>query len=538
MLIALLVALPAARHAGSNVTSRFATTLRIVDDGTAELGSYNTQTNDVALHEGGYYSDKAPGVSLILIPAYALVRSITRDFDSARHLCRLLTLLPLVLLTCAFLMRHLRKQGVDETVALAATAIYAVGTVAWAYHFMLYSHGFVSALLLVGSLLLMDYRRGGQSDKAKLAVSGLCFGLSIVFEYPTAVIGGAAGLYLLSFEKNYRRIAVFAALGALLPALVILIYNGAVFGDPFHIGYAQVKSDYYRQQMSHGFMGIGPPKLSGLYHLLFGPAKGLFFWSPIFFYCFAGLAAMIKDSPREGIFMTGAACLYILIFSGHFEVSGGAGLGPRHLTPLTGLLVYAGALPAARVTGWKRGAFFGLAIMSSIMSVIGVFSEAQMPDRVVNTLHEFALPMLAQGVGPGNILGLPDWAALILALLLMTALWVVIFGADHELLKSQRNYRYGAFFTAIICLAFYLGVAPYLGRTDQGVLHQVKGNHFMMRNDFDQAAWEYQHAYKNRKDPYILLYWSKALRKCGKIEEAVDLYNQWLEIKPKNETEP
>jgi hypothetical protein len=532
LLIAVLLALPAARHAGSNVTSRFATAVRIVENGSAELGPFAAWTNDVAQKDGGSYSDKAPGVTLILIPVYAMVRIFTQDFYRARHLCRLLTLLPLVLFACAVFWRRLRMWDIDEKLAAASVATWAVGTVAWAYHSMLFGHGFASSLILIGVLFLFQYRKAESKDAQGLAISGLCFGLSIAIEYPTALIGGAAGLYLLSFERNPKRIAIFAALGVILPAAIILAYNGAVFGDPFHIGYTQVISQYYQQQMSHGFMGIGLPKASGLYLLLLSAAKGLLFWSPVFIYSLIGFVFMMKNSPREGVFLSGTFVLYTLVFSGHFEASGGAGLGPRHLTPLAGPLVFAAAWLAAQSSGWKRGVFFGSAIISSVLAAIGVFSEAQMPDRVGNTLYEFALPLLADGVGSGNILGLPDWGAFVLALTLLGVLWALILRGGESHQPDARKYRYGVFFTMVICLVFYLVVAPKIGRTEPGALHQIKGNHFMMRKDCHRASWEYGKAYETRKDPYILLYWSRALNRCGRKEEATLIYNRWLQLNP------
>ncbi len=538
VLIAVLLALPAVRHAGSNVTSRFATAVRIVENGSAELGPFAAWTNDVAKKDGGSYSDKAPGVTLILIPIYAMVRIFTQDFDRARHLCRLLTLLPLVLFACAVFWRCLRRWDIDEKIAAASVATWAVGTVAWAYHSMLFGHGFASALILLGVIFLIQYRQGESKDAKALAISGLCFGLSIAIEYPTALIGGAAGLYLLSFERSPKRIAIFAALGVLLPAAIILAYNGAVFGDPLHIGYTQVKSQYYQQQMSQGFLGIGLPKASGLYLLLLSAAKGLLFWSPVFIYSLVGLVFMLKKSPREGAFIGGTFILYTLVFSGHFEASGGAGLGPRHLTPLAGPLVFAAAWLAAQTRGWKRGVFFGLAIISSVLAAIGVFSEAQMPDLVGNTLFEFALPMLTEGVGSGNILGLPNWGAFVLALTLIGVLWALILRRGESNSPDARRFRYGVFFTMVICLVFYLGVAPKIGQTEPGALHQIKGNHFMMRKDCHRASWEYGEAFKTRKDPYILLYWSRALNRCGRKEEAALIYNRWLQANPEADPNP
>lgn len=514
LVLLILLALPATFHAGSNVVVRFATTVQLVETGSPELGPYATKTNDAALHDGHAYNDKAPGVSLLLAPVYAVVRLATTDFDAARHACRLLTLLPLTLLAAWYLRRRLPTWGVNGPVRDVAAATYAVGTVAWAYFVMLFGHGFAADFILLAVLLLVDYRaapeRGG-----KLLASGLLFGLAIAFEYPTAVLGLPAGLYLLSFERRVGRIAVFGVLGAALPLAIILGMNYLNFGDALQFGYSLEKDPRYLEEMSRGLMGIGVPRWSAFFLIALSPSKGLFFWSPVLLLGLVGIGVLGRDRRREALLLGGMVAAYLALFAGYFEAGGGASLGSRHLVPLVGPLILGASVLAMR-GAVVRGVFFGLAGLSSVLAWAGVFSEPQMQENIVNPLWDFALPMLLTGVGPGNLLDLPDAVASLAGLFLLAMLWFFIFWGHRQPGQiAVRATGWALAVTAVVGLAFFGLVASALPRTEVGLLHQVRGNHFSVRGDHQRAATEYEAAFVTRRDPWILYYAAKAYLRLG-----------------------
>ena len=76
--IVLLIFLAAAyfvpRGATWNADSRMFLTASIVDRGSLNIDPFASYTGDIAENNGHYYSDKAPGVSLLAIPVYALVK--------------------------------------------------------------------------------------------------------------------------------------------------------------------------------------------------------------------------------------------------------------------------------------------------------------------------------------------------------------------------------------------------------------------------------------------------------------------------------
>src|ERR1041384_1176877 len=59
---------------GWNENTRFDWVRAIVDDHTLAIDRYHENTGDKARFGGHYYSDKAPGLSFVAVPVYAIVR--------------------------------------------------------------------------------------------------------------------------------------------------------------------------------------------------------------------------------------------------------------------------------------------------------------------------------------------------------------------------------------------------------------------------------------------------------------------------------
>src|SRR5512136_716035 len=64
------------RWADWNQTSRFDLVVAVVDHGTLSIDCCVSNTGDYALFEGHTYSDKAPGMSFLGIPAYVMFKGI------------------------------------------------------------------------------------------------------------------------------------------------------------------------------------------------------------------------------------------------------------------------------------------------------------------------------------------------------------------------------------------------------------------------------------------------------------------------------
>src|SRR5207253_1799169 len=68
---------------GPNQFSRFGLTVSLVEHGRVDIDDYHELTFDKAKKDGHYYCDKAPGLSLLAAPAYALFRPIVARWTTA-----------------------------------------------------------------------------------------------------------------------------------------------------------------------------------------------------------------------------------------------------------------------------------------------------------------------------------------------------------------------------------------------------------------------------------------------------------------------
>src|SRR5438552_18731229 len=63
---------------GWNQNSRFDLVRAIVEQGTLRIDAYHENTQDKSFYQGHYYSDKAPGLVLLALPAAAIARPLLR----------------------------------------------------------------------------------------------------------------------------------------------------------------------------------------------------------------------------------------------------------------------------------------------------------------------------------------------------------------------------------------------------------------------------------------------------------------------------
>jgi hypothetical protein len=136
----------------------------------------------------------------------------------------------------------------DRGAAVAGTILYGFGTVAW-YAAMLGSTWFLAhvvastALLLSIAIAIEGDRRSGMQPLTGVARmihprqfgAGLVFGLAALARLTT--IFGAPFFVLVGSGRSARRRALSAGIGAALPAAVLVAYNLASTGEPFHPAY-------------------------------------------------------------------------------------------------------------------------------------------------------------------------------------------------------------------------------------------------------------------------------------------------------------
>lgn len=228
-------------------------------------------------------------------------------------------------LTLALIARTLDRMGFTLRAQCITALAYGFATFALAYARYDYNKTFAGLLLIA---FFYWYVCSFQSRRIlSLAASAVFLGLLIALRAEMALIAVAAGLDQLRLSFK-RREAPWLALAALIPAGLgiawVLLQNWLLWGGGAAGGYT-------------GSFLNNP--LTGLIGFLGSPGKSIFLFCPALFLLplmvrpFAGYA-------RESIWMWSAAILLMLaLYSAWQYWWGGWGWGPRHLVPLTPLLI-------------------------------------------------------------------------------------------------------------------------------------------------------------------------------------------------------
>jgi len=354
----------------NNATRLFAA-IRMVENGTATIDPFAPLTIDKAQFGAHAYLDKAPGMTLMALPAVAITDLVTGD-RAGRHIpssvdpgfvaylklrtrvaaatgSALLTAIAAVLL---FDLALTLTGGAGA--ALFAALGYALGTPIWGYSTTLLGHAAVAALFAIA---LAGVARGGGRW---MAVAGLALGWAVVVEYQAVLAGFVIGLWAVwKYRATPKALLPLIVAGAagLLP---LAAYNLFAFGTLFRIGYSGVVGF---EGMDQGLFGLTVPRLAVLREILVGPTRGLFWVAPVLLVAPVGLWRLGEARATRGIALAaaGVAVVALLVNAAYVYWDGGNATGPRHAMPLAGVAAL-GLAPvwAMARAGWQR---VGLAML-------------------------------------------------------------------------------------------------------------------------------------------------------------------------------
>lgn len=350
----------------NNATRLFAA-IRMVENGTATIDPFAPLTIDKAQFGAHAYLDKAPGMTLMALPAVALTDFVTGDraehhvlssvdpgfVDYLKLRTRVAAATGSALLTAiaAVLLFDLALGLTGSAgAALFAALGYALGAPIWGYSTTLLGHASVAALFVIA---LAAVARGGGRW---LAVAGLSLGWAVVIEYQAVLAGAAIGLWALWRHRvDPKALVPFLAAG-LVGLSPLFAYNLFAFGTPFRIGYSGVVGF---EGMNQGLFGLTIPRIAVLREILVGPMRGIVWVAPVLVLAPIGLWRLTEDRATRGLALTagGVVTVALLINAAYVYWDGGNATGPRHAMPMAGVLAL-GLAPVwamARAL-WQRAA--------------------------------------------------------------------------------------------------------------------------------------------------------------------------------------
>lgn len=405
---------------GPNEQTRAYLTAALVDDHAIELDRSLKRFGgvyDLASYEGRFYSDKAPGSSLLAAPVYAIARAGQRtEAESAMQivvLARHWLMLPFALLGFLSLRALLRRLGRSERSIDLVSFAYSMGCAVLHYSTAFYGHVLVATLLVV-SLSLMASAGCFDADPqgpirfrfARLVLAGLCAGFAGLTEYQATVV--AVLLVVPVLATRERRITATLAylVGAAPCALALLAYNKAAFGSPFSLSYQHLVGASLQSLHGNGLAGATWPTRTAIFGLLFSAHRGLLVTAPWIALGIVGLWFMARTRMRA-LWVTLSVCMvYLFLAVASSSVwHGGWAFGPRLLIPAMPLFAIAAAYAcdaAARVPALDLVAR-ALVIASVLYQQAVQVTFSELPPELQWPLRESVAPVLRAGIVAPNL---------------------------------------------------------------------------------------------------------------------------------------
>ena len=325
--------------------------IRAFSGATTQIDRYAMTTDDKVRFRGHFYSNKAPGLALASLPAYAAFeaaggpaasrRVAQRSRDRDRGTTWAVGLAGAVLPALAVLLLVQRLgDRIEPGRGAAAAVTLGLATLLLPFSTMLFAHA-LSALLAFTAFAALWREREGEQRLLLVAAAGLAAGLAVSTEYTLAVVAFVLGIYAVLRDREtrsaIRRAAAFAG-GAAAGVVPLLAYNALAFGSPLHVSYDGVEAQ------SAGLFGVRPPRPDIGLDIMVGH-KGLLVMSPVLVAAVAGVALMARRGLRaEAFTIAGVAGALLLVNAGFYLDDGAPGApdhpfggfspGPRLLVPM------------------------------------------------------------------------------------------------------------------------------------------------------------------------------------------------------------
>jgi hypothetical protein len=359
----------------NNATRLFAA-ITIAEEGSARIDRFAPLTIDKAQFGDHFYSDKAPGTTLMAVPAVWLaeavsgVRSPTVSFSPydpqadrfLRLRLRLATTMGAAMLTAiaaALLFDLGAALGGSATAGVFASLGFALGTTMWGWSTTLFGHAPVAALFVVAIWAVWRGTAGARPGRSLAMLAGAALGWAVVIEY-TAVIGGAIiGAWALHrlwrYSAGERGRAVLAAvLPGLAAGMVLLAYNWLGLGAPFRLGYQGVVG---WEGMQQGLFGLTYPRADVLWEVTLGTRRGLVWVAPVMLLALFGVVRLLRARATRdiGVLALVGATAMVAYNAAYVYWDGGNSTGPRHAVPALAFLAIGlgPAWAAFRATEWR-----------------------------------------------------------------------------------------------------------------------------------------------------------------------------------------
>ena len=420
----------------ANSVSRAAMVAAIVEQGTFSIDRFALLTGDKAVVNGHAYSEKPPLPALLVVPFHWIlsrtgaIAPSTSDHINADLLRLGGSLCGSLPFTIILLICWCRLQETNNGQKGWYVPVTFFGSFLFVYSGSFYGH-LIGAMFILLALLNMDrnapYWAGFFAGCAvlceyALAIFPMCWILgTLIYTKWTSTTKYLPGRSLLNF-----------ILGGIPFAVLLMIYNVALFGNAFSLGY-----DHVAEYAPEGTSVIDHIHPEALWGLSFSAYRGLIPYMPLLG---VGLLAWLATKPRWtallDLRLTVPVIITFLFISSVGLWWGGWAFGPRHLTGVAVLLAYQ-LLPTMARTKW----ILPLLLIAGLWGLFFAFAAKHtvwysLATGIMDPLQDVILPAIQAGRFSGYqwpvLLGLSPVASSILFITLFLVYLAYLVVSDRS----------------------------------------------------------------------------------------------------------
>jgi hypothetical protein len=365
-------------------------------------------TPDTSSFKGKRYSNKAPGMSLLTVPVYAVQKWVAgSEPPSLRSMFFWFRLVGATLPSLLFLWllaRFLRDLVPELSLRRMLVAAYALGTMAFTYGTLLIAHQLSSLLCATAFIVGFRYARGGGTWRSPIW-AGLAAASGVLVDYQVAFIGPPLFLYLVwAARARARRLglrrrvplrsALAFCLGCAPPFAILVFYQWVCFDSPLKTGYHYLTNPVFSQWHAKGFLGLAKFQWGALAARHFSADDGLFYYSPFLLLALPGLVLMFREAElRAEAVLCAALILFFLYFASSLAFVSGWDVGPRYVTCVLPYYLVAVAVLARRIATrwWAQIPLHGLILVGVVLYVTIMAVFPHYPDNFSNPWFDVTL---------------------------------------------------------------------------------------------------------------------------------------------------
>jgi len=363
---------------------------------------------DLARFGPHYFTDKAPGQSLLGLPVYAmgklaglLPHPLHRPAIAYWPADYWVTLGTSGVCTAALavvLYAFSLRLGATHFGGVLVGLGYGLGSPAFLYATLFYGHQAAAFCATTSFFLLYRAANEGRASAWHMIVSGLLAGLLPVIEYQTIGLSVILGIYAVVAVHRVRPIVVFV-FAAGFAASLLAVYNLRAFGHPLELSYAhEVSREFQAIHSADNPIGLRVPdaRKAGdtVSMLLSSSFRGLAFFAPILLAVPLGLVVLFARRFWGVELVVVDAFAWMLFVNVSYPLpEGGWCTGPRFLLPALPFLFLAVAgLLGLRLRG-VLNALMAVAVTASAGLMLGcVAVGGRFPPVFRDPIMEIVVP--------------------------------------------------------------------------------------------------------------------------------------------------